>query len=500
MPTNIAYSTLRKKWPRHPKILEVSAWPWLSSLSSKYGYQVTLANIPKSEFEEEIGRFDMVWLMGVWERSPRGRDLALNHPGLREEYRRVLHDFHDEDVVGSPYSVHRYRVDPRLGGPKGLAAARAQLAERGLGLLLDFVPNHLAVDHDWVTDHPSFFIKAAKEEQQARPNEFFRAGDELIAHGRDPYFPPWTDTAQINAFSQEARRALGSTLMDIAKQCDGVRCDMAMLVTNEVFSRTWGKITGPPPAEDFWQELIPHVRDRFPSFIFIAEVYWDMEWELQQQGFDFCYDKRLYDRMAHENADEVRAHLTADLDYQEKLIRFIENHDENRAAVVFAERALAAGVLALTLPGAKLVHEGQTRGHRNHLPVQLGRRPSEQTDEKTADFYKRLMEIVSSRDLCEGTWRLSELQTEIPIEQQRQLVSYTWALTDTMTVVIINFGAHPVQGRVRIKGLSFPPGRYRCTDRLQDVSHSLLGKELEKEGIPLKLTPWSAHIYCIQRD
>ena len=133
---------------KHPKILELPAWLWLSALSSRHGNRVTLANIPESELDGEIRHFDMVWLMGVWERSPQGRDIALNHPGARNEYHRALHDFRDEDVVGSPYSVHRYRVDPSLGGSIGLATLRAKLAERGLGLLLDFVPNHVAVDHD----------------------------------------------------------------------------------------------------------------------------------------------------------------------------------------------------------------------------------------------------------------------------------------------------------------------------------------------------------------
>ena len=247
----------------HPKILELPAWPWLDALSSKYGNRITLANIPESELDGEIRRFDMVWPMGVWERSPRGTDVALNHAGLRNKYHRALHDFRDQDVVGSPYSVHRYRVDPRLGGPAGLATFRAQLAERGLGLFLDFVPNHVALDHEWATQRPYFFIRATKDEWQSRPDEFFRIGDECIAHGKDPYFPPWTDTAQINAFSTDARRALRSSMMDIAEQCDGVRCDMAMLVTNQVFSRTWGEKAGSTPKEEFWETTEQSLRFTF---------------------------------------------------------------------------------------------------------------------------------------------------------------------------------------------------------------------------------------------
>jgi glycosidase len=483
----------------HPTILEISAWPWLEGLTAKHSRRITLANIPPSELEGEFRGFDMVWLMGVWERSPRGRDVALNHPALRNEYHRALHDFRDEDVVGSPYSVRRYRVDSRLGGPQGLAVLRTQLKERGQRLLLDFVPNHVAVDHDWTRTKPPILIQGTKEDYQARPEEYSLFEDGSIAHGRDPYFPPWTDTAQINAFSTEARRALLATLMDIASQCDGVRCDMAMLVTTEVFSRTWGERAGPAPDVDFWQELIPPIREHFPDFLFIAEVYWDMEWQLQQQGFDYCYDKRLYDRMAHEDAEGVRAHLTADLGYQEKLLRFIENHDEDRASVVFKERARAASVLALTLPGAKLVHEGQMRGHRIHLPVQLGRRQVEQDDVETRELYQRLLDVVSSRELRYGKWRLYELDTQLPESQRSQLITYVWTLDGVTILVVVNFGPEAIRGHARIRGALFPRGRYRSRDRLHDTPLTRAPEELENRVISLDLAPWDAHICSIQK-
>ena len=381
-----------------------------------------------------------------------------------------------------------------------MATFRAQLADRGIGLFLDFVPNHVALDHNWATQRPYFFIRATKDEWQSRPDEFFRIGDECIAHGKDPYFPPWTDTAQINAFSTDARRALRSSMMDIAEQCDGVRCDMAMLVTNQVFSRTWGEKAGSTPKEEFWETIIPAIRERFPNFIFMAEVYWDLEWELLQQGFDYCYDKRLYDRMAHEAADAVRAHLMADLDYQEKLARFIENHDEDRAAVVFKARSRAAAVLALTLPGAKLVHEGQTRGHRIHLPVQLGRRPLEQDDEEIAELYRRLMEAASLKELREGSWSLCEIESGGRLENRHQLIAYEWKLEDSKVFVIVNFGPDPIRGHALVRGNAFPLSRWICQDLLGNASYTLDGAELQMVGIPVSLPPWNSHIYHISKN
>ncbi len=258
-------------------------------------------------------------------------------------------------------------------GPDGLAAARKELAVRGLRLMLDFVPNHVAPDHPWVAAHPEYFIRGTVEDLARAPGDFFEADGAVFACGRDPYFPPWQDVLQLNAFSPALRQAAVRTLHEIADQCDGVRCDMAMLLINRVFEQTWGARAGQAPAGEYWREVIAAVRAHHPGFLFMAEAYWDLEWELQQQGFDYCYDKRLYDRLEHDFAEQIRLHLVADLAYQEKLVRFIENHDEPRAAATFADRkARAAATTILTLPGAKLLHEGQLDGRRVKLPVQLG--------------------------------------------------------------------------------------------------------------------------------
>jgi glycosidase len=484
-------------WPEHPRVLEINAWTWLQALSQKHRRPITLRNIPPSDLERETRHFDAVWLMGVWERSPRGREMALQHPELQEEYRRALPDFQAKDVVGSPYSIRGYRIDPRLGGPSGLATARAQLAQRGLHLILDFVPNHVAVDHDWTTTSPSCLIQGTKEDLSSHPELFFVVGDHVYAFGRDPNFPPWTDTAQVNAFAPEARVALSGTLLEIADQCDGLRCDMAMLVCNQIFERTWG--IGPAPATEFWEEMIGAVKERFPDFKFFAEVYWDMEWLLQKQGFDFCYDKRLYDRLAHGNASEVRAHISADLEYQRRLIRFIENHDEARAPVVFGEeRARAAAILALTLPGAKLVHEGQTRGHRIQVPVQLGRCPHEVEDPATVEFYHRLLETTASSKFHQGTWRLCHISEESSAKSRATLIAYVWEVEGGHRLIVVNFGEEPVRENIRF-AKPLLQGRRKLRDLLTGRTYHDRENEFDTDGFKVELSPWRGHILEILR-
>src|SRR5215469_2301470 len=326
-----------RTWSPYPTLFEINSWVWLYDLSQKYGRRVNLASVPGTEWDRiaEYG-FDSVWLMGIWERSPAGIRIANNNNSLLEDFERALPDFRIQDNVGSPYCVRDYVVDRHYGGPDGLAIARHELANRGINLILDFVPNHVAPDHPWVTQHPEFFIRGNADDLRNNPSSFVDIGGTILAHGRDPYFPAWPDVLQLNAFSSGLRKAVIGTLLSIAQQCDGVRCDMAMLLINSVFERTWGNRPGTRPSVEYWVEVIPAIKKKHPHFQFIAEAYWDLEWELQQQGFDFCYDKRLYDRLEHGEAETVQLHLGADLSYQAKLLRFIENHDEPRAAAAFA--------------------------------------------------------------------------------------------------------------------------------------------------------------------
>ncbi|HEY1409425.1 MAG TPA: alpha-amylase family glycosyl hydrolase, partial [Promineifilum sp.] len=232
-----------------PSIYEINTWLWLRELSGRYGESITLASVPAGEWDSlaEYG-FDAVWLMGVWERSPLGLELALEVDALQKALTRAVPDWTPADVVGSPYCIRDYIVDPALGGPAGLAAARQELAARGMALILDFVSNHVAPDHAWVTEHPDYFIRGTAGDLAAEPGDYYKTGEVIVALGRDPNFPPWPDVAQLNAFSPELRRAAIDTLRAIAWQCDGVRCDMAMLMTGQVFGRSWGERAGPPPA------------------------------------------------------------------------------------------------------------------------------------------------------------------------------------------------------------------------------------------------------------
>ncbi|MGW0582419.1 alpha-amylase, partial [Streptomyces sp. NPDC002920] len=264
-------------------IHEINTLVWLGELSRRHGRRVTLGDVP-GEVWDEVARpgVDTVWLMGVWERSPAGLRIALRDDNLLTSFRAALPNLTEADIAGSPYCVREYAVDASLGGPAGLAAARAQLAARGLRLILDYVPNHIAPDHPWLTGHPDRLIQGTPADLAREPDAYLEADDRIYARGRDPYFPPWPDVVQLNAFSDSLRTATVDTLVAIGDQADGVRCDMAMLLMNDIFARTWGEVAGPVPAEDFWPYVVPRVRARHPDLLLVAEAYWDLEGALQR--------------------------------------------------------------------------------------------------------------------------------------------------------------------------------------------------------------------------
>ncbi|MFI6096538.1 alpha-amylase family glycosyl hydrolase [Lentzea sp. NPDC051213] len=451
-------------WPERPVIYEINTVVWLSELSRAAGHPITLADVPPDTWNAVTpDGVDAVWLMGVWERSLVGLAIANAHPGLRASFHEALPDLRAEDVSGSPYCVRRYVVAEEFGGDDGLAQARAELAVRGVRLVLDFVPNHVAPDHPWVAGHPEFFVRGADGE---------------IERGKDPYFPAWPDVVQLNAFSPALRTAATMTLAGIAARCDGIRCDMAMLVTNEIFARTWR--TSPQPEQDFWPEVIGGLRAQHPETVLIAEAYWDMEWSLQQQGFNFCYDKRLYDRLIGRDVAGVRAHLHADPGYQSRLLRFLENQDEPRiASELPPDAAKAAAVAIATLPGATLWHEGQFEGRRVRPPVFLTRRPDETPDHDLATWYRRLLAIVAGHGVRRGDWRLLDVEGWPDNRSCESLLAWEWA----RHLVVVNFSDRPAQGLIPVDR----PGR--CTDLLDGTVY---------EGISpryVALGPWGCHLF-----
>lgn len=482
----------------YPFIYEINTWPCLHELSARADRPVDLGSVPGEHWDAiaDLG-FDAVWLMGVWERSPAGIAIALANDDLRNEFRDALPDVEPADVVGSPYCIRDYRVDPAIGGREGLAAARSALAERGMRLILDFVPNHVAPDHRWVASHPDVFVSGSEADLQADPGAFVEAGGHILANGRDPYFPAWPDVVQLNAFAPALRGLVVDTLREIAGQCDGVRCDVAMLVMNETFARTWGLRVGDPPGEDYWTTVLPAVHRTHPDFTLIAEAYWGLENALIDQGFDFCYDKVLYDRLVDGDAAAVRDHLRSDPARQGSLLRFVENHDEPRAAAVFGrEPEKAALVTSLTQAGARLVHEGQMEGRTTRLPVFLGRRPAEPVDPDLFGFHYALLNTLRDDTFRAGTREPCEIAGWDGNTTHEQLVAWCWD-GPRRWLLVVNLGAGCASGHVRVRWPDVAGRMFRLVDPVNGIHYDRSGDDLGG-GLYVELSPWQWHLFRVE--
>ena len=480
----------------HPHLYEISAWPWLHRLSREASRRITLADVPAAEWDALVRYgIDIVYLMGVWKRSAIGRTLARTDLGLLPHYDRVLPGWSMDDVPGSPYSIQAYEPDERMGGWAGVDAARAALAARGVQLMLDFVPNHLGFDHAWIESDPERFVQGTLDDYRAAP-ELFRpvetaGGSSLrfVACGRDPYLPPWRDVAQLNYFNPSTREAMAAELASIARHCDGVRCDMAMLVVNDVFARTWGDrvdLLWPQPDREFWPDAIARV-----PLIYLAEVYWDREYQLQQQGFQYTYDKRLLDRLRHSDAAHVRGHLQAERGYSARLARFLENHDEPRSADVFDGRLRAAATLAFTSPGLRFFFDGQFRGASVQAPVQLGRWLLEPARPEIADFYERLLGTTNDALFHAGEWTLLTVRSAGDATHSH-VVAAAWRLGDRLAVVAANLSSRESHGLVELGAL--PPGDgFIFEDRLTGAAYRWSAAEL-RDGLYVRLNGGDAHL------
>lgn len=343
--------------------------------------------------------FDAVWMMGVWRISD----------GVRK-----ISKLTSEDFEGSPYAVPVYEINRELGGRSQFVRLVKRARDEGLSVIVDFVSNHMALDSPWITQRSDLFIRSDATARKQSTHEFFldRSG-EVTAFGRDPYFAPWPDTAQLDYANGALRARMIEVLKRISQFADGVRCDMAMLVLKDCFRHLWYPLMSDSSFDEkmpgeFWDEAISAIKKVRPDFKFIAEAYWDKERQLRGLGFDLCYEKKLYDGLVAHDLGRVMERLQRDSDALRGSLYFIENHDEPRAASVFGRSDnLAALALMLSIPGSVLIHEGQMEGKHERLPVQRIRPLTEEPpDFALRESYIQLLKITRDDVFRKGDFQL----------------------------------------------------------------------------------------------
>lgn len=320
-------------------------------------------------------------------------------------------------------------------------------------------------------------------------------GEAIFAYGRDPYFTGWCDTLQLNYGNPALQTAMLGELLNVAQLCDGVRCDMAMLILPEIFRNTWGIEVAP-----FWETAIEKVRHQHPGFVFMAEVYWDMEWTLQQLGFDYTYDKRLYDRLRDQHAEPVRLHFCADLEYQNKSARFLENHDEPRATAVFPPKVhQAAAILTFLSPGLRFLHQGQLEGWKHKISVHLQRGPTEALDQELRTFYHNLLFCLKQPILRNGNWQLLNCTPAWDgNETWKDFISFIWEDAERKRLlIIVNYSPHVGQCYVTLPCKDLAGKLYHLKDLMNLIVYDRPGDCLVS-GLYFDMPEWSYHVFDLQ--
>jgi glycosidase len=489
-------STLR----HHPHLYQINIYAWLEHLSEKLGRKVRLADIPDSEWDAIAAMgFDAVWLMGIWQRSPISRKLDQHNTAAFPAYTKALPGWTPDDIIGSPYSILQYEPEGRIGSWKDIDFTREKLHQRKIALFLDFVGNHTALDHAWTHDHPEYYVQGTKENFDRDPNSFHKVesarGTVYIALGRDPYFPAWDDVAQLNHFSPEMRAAQLAELEKIGSHCDGARCDMAMLQLNEIFERIWRPFIGntKTPAQEFWTDA----RAAVPDLTLLGEAYWGTEGHLINLGLDFVYDKGLYDAVRDGNIGDIHWRLSAPLEYQSHIGRFLENHDEPRFAAVFGnERFVSAATLMGTLPGLRFYQQGEELGIKLRTPIELCDVADQPTDPVRKEFFAKLFAATRDDAFHDGLWKLLSVTAD-DTQTANNLFVYEWRTDKAWKVIGVNMSGAPAQGRIHFGGNVSADRRYNFTDQLDGTLYVRDGHELTDLGLFVRREAFEAHIFDV---
>ena len=486
----------------HPFIYEINTWVWLDELRrARAASTVELAGVPG----ERVGRDRRARLRrgladGRLGAQPgRDRDRARERGPARELPSARCPTSRPRTSSARRTASATTWSTPHLGGPDGLAAARAALAERGVGLILDFVPNHVAPDHPWTTTHPEYFVRRQRRRPRARPG-LVRARRRRRARERPrPVLPGLARRrAAQRVLARPARGRGRDARARSPTQCDGVRCDMAMLMMNDVFERTWGERAGAAPGRRLLAD-----RDRrrsrapIPGFVFIAEAYWDLEWALQQQGFDYCYDKRLYDRLvarrrrggARPPARPTSA-TSSGSSASSRTTTSRARPRRSRASRHGGGRGHADADRRAARPRGPA--RGPARcGCRSSSPAGPTSRPTPTLRDVLRAAARRARATASS---ATATGSSASAAAGRATTRGRTSSSGAGAATSPRKLVVVNLGDAPASGHVSLPWDDLRGRAWQLDDAASGEDYERSGDDL-RDGLYVALDPWSWHLF-----
>ena len=475
----------------HPFLYEINTRPWLYELSKKYGKTITkLRDIPLEEFDylKENG-VDIVWMMGVWKLGNYGLEFDK-----KANYSKYLPDWTTDDVIGSPYAVYEYTCNPELGNDEDLLWLRNQLNLKGLKLMLDFVPNHSAVDAPQATEHPEMYIRAPKE--IIYENRYTDTG---LAYGANKDHFTWMDVLQWNYWENETIEYMKNNIINMLEYADAIRCDVAYQELNDVFAITWPEELSyynySNPNFEFWSYAISEAKKINPNVIFLAEAYNDSYNEmLINLGFDYAYNRNILKKLmvsAQEFKDYIKDKTGS---FWNDKANFVENHDELRVVYNMGgndKRAKAAGTIGATIGGMIFMNHGQWEGKQNMLDVHLRRGEYEPINEAMQNHYKKLNKIIRNNAFRSHNFYYIENMSG---DKKDDFIAYIREDEESHYLVVVNYSEK--DGCSNIPIYNIKGYRYSLLfDVLNDKEYINNVDIARNKGINVCLKAWESHIF-----
>jgi hypothetical protein len=215
---------------------------------------------------------------------------------------------------------------------------------------------------------------------------------------------------------------------------------------------------------------------------------------LQQRGFTFTYEKEFGDALVEHDVARLRSLLRPERLDLNGCLRFLENHDEPRAATRFStEQHTLAALALLTLPGAVLLHDGQLEGRQYRTPVHLRRQRAEAPQSHLQTIYERLLALpkVAARVFVplqpRSAWENNETF--------RDMLAWAWWNTGQLWLVVMNYAATSAQCWLDLTDVPLPASALRLHDHFQGVTYARWREELYRQGLYIDLPAFGSHVF-----
>lgn len=476
---------------RHPFLYEINTRPWLYELGIKYGKPIVkLTDIPLQEFDELARNgVDIVWMMGVWKLGQYGLEFDK-----KLDYSEWLPNWTEEDVIGSPYAVYEYTCNPDIGTNNDLMWLKAILNSRGMKLMLDFVPNHSAVDAPQAKSNPEMYIRAPEGKRDEE-----RYTDEGLAYGANENHFTWKDVLQWNYWNKDTIEFMKNNIINIMSFADAIRCDVAYQEINDIFGRTWPDELEAygytKPEEEFWTYAIKAAKELNPNIIFLAESYKDEYNEiLINLGFDYAYNRNILKKLMSSGNDFKEYIKDKQGSFWKDKANFVENHDEKRAVYNMGnnyKKAKATGTIAATIGGMIFMNHGQWIGKKNMLDVHLRRGEDEPVNYEIKSHYQRLNQIIKNKTFRSVNFYYAGV---IDGERKDDFIAYIREDEDEHYLVVVNFSEN--EGCANVPIYNLKGRRYTLVyDVLNEVEYIKTYDIVKNQGLQVCIKAWESQIF-----